>query len=276
VVTNAVSRFEGFAAGYDAVRPAPPADLPAFLADWSGRPHPDVADIGAGTGLATMIWAGTARSVTAIEPGSDMRGVLAAKLAAAPAGPTRFTVSGGTAEATGLDAGSVDIVTASTAMHWFDPGRALPEIVRVLRPGGVAAAFGPAWPPRIDAELDAAFGVFDEQMSRLEAEYGLRPPDAGDDHAATMRASGLFRHVASFPMHGREDGDLARLLGLAHSRGGVVALLAAGASAEEIGLTALAEVAARRLTGTRPWWWTFEVSLGVPEVGSCGQATFSL
>jgi SAM-dependent methyltransferase len=263
-MTNAVSRFEGIAADYDAARPAPPSDLTAFLADWTGRRHPDVADIGAGTGLATMIWAGTAGTVTAIEPGSDMRGVLAAKIAAAPAGPTRFTVIGGTAEATGLGSGSVDIVTASTAMHWFDPGRALPEIVRVLRPGGVLAAFGPAWPPRIDPELDAAFAVFDDQMSGLEAEYGLRPPDAGDNHVATMRASGLFRHVASFPMHAREDGDRARLTGLARSRGGVVALLAAGASPQAIGLTVLEEVATRRLTARRPWWWTFEVSLGVP------------
>jgi hypothetical protein len=49
---------------------------------------------------------------------------------------------------------------------------------------------------------------------------------------------------------------------MARSRGGVAALLAAGASDEETGLTGLAE-AARRLPASRPWWWTFQVSLAV-------------
>ncbi len=260
---DSVSRFAGFADQYDAARPAPPADLPAFLADWSGRSTPDVVDIGAGSGLSTMIWAGTARQVIAVEPGAGMRAVLSRKVARQAAGPTRFTVTDGTAEATGLERESADIVTASTAMHWFDHGQALPEIVRVLRPGGVLAAFGPAWPPRIDPEIDAAFEVFEERMTRLEADRGLRPADSGDEHAASMRGSGLFWHVDEVGMHSREEGDAARVLGLVRSRGGVAALLAAGATEQEIGVTDLAEVAARRLTAPRPWWWTFRVSLGV-------------
>jgi SAM-dependent methyltransferase len=265
---DSVSRFAGFADQYDAARPAPPADLPAFLADWSGRKAPDVVDIGAGSGLSTMIWAGTARQVTAVEPGADMRAVLSRKVASQAAGPTRFTVIGGTAEATGLDSESADIVTASTAMHWFDHSQALPEIVRVLRPGGVLAAFGPTWPPRIDPEMDAAFEVFEERMTGLEAERGLRPADSGDEHAAAMRSSGLFWHVDEVGMHGREEGDAGRVVGLARSRGGVAALLAAGATEDEVGITALAEVAARRLTAPRPWWWTFRVSLGVRQAST--------
>jgi SAM-dependent methyltransferase len=260
---DSVSRFAGFADQYDAARPAPPADLPAFLADWSGRTAPDVVDIGAGSGLSTMIWAGTAGHVTAVEPGADMRAVLSRKVARQAGGPTQFTVSGGTAEATGLDSESADIVTASTAMHWFDHDRALPEIIRVLRPGGVLAAFAPTWPPRIDPELDAAFDVFEQRMTRLEAGRGLRPADSGDEHAAAMRGSGLFRRVDEFGMHSREEGGAARVVGLARSRGGVAALLAAGATEDEIGVTDLADVAARRLTAPRPWWWTFLVSLGV-------------
>jgi SAM-dependent methyltransferase len=259
---DSVARFAGFADVYDAARPAPPADLPRFLADWSGRNRPDVVDLGAGTGLSTMVWAGTARRVTAVEPGADMRAVLARRVAGAPAGPTRFAVTGGTAEATGLAGESADIVTAGTAMHWFDHGRAFPEILRVLRRGGVAAAFRPVWPPRIDPEMDAAFVAFDDQMTRLEADYGLRPRDAGDDHAASMRRSGLFGHVAEIAMHSREDGDASRVAALARSRGGVAALLRAGATESEIGITALTEVATARLDRRRPWWWMFSVSLG--------------
>ena len=46
----------------------------------------------------------------------------------------------GTAEAIPLPAASVDAVFVGQAWHWFDTGRALPELARVLRPGGVLAA----------------------------------------------------------------------------------------------------------------------------------------
>jgi len=262
-MADSVSRFAGFAAEYDAVRPAPPPDLPAFLADWSGCSRPDVVDIGAGTGLSTTIWAGVARQVTAVEPGSDMRAVLAGKFADQPASATKFAIVASIGEATGLADRSADIVTASTAMHWFEHSRAFPEIARVLRPGGVLAAYRPSWPPRIDPELDAAFAANEELVTRLEVERGLRPPHAGDEHAVPMRRSGQFQHVSEVSLHHREEGDASRLLGLARSRGGAMALLAAGASEDEIGLTALAEVASRRLPASRPWWWTFPVSLAV-------------
>ena len=262
-MADAVSRFAGFAAEYDAVRPAPPAELVTFLASWSGRAAPDVVDVGAGTGLSTMIWAGTARQVIAVEPGADMRAVLSRKIGGPPAGPTRFSVVAGTAEETGLASESADIVTASTAMHWFDHSRALPEIARVLRPGGVFAAAAPVWPPHIDPEVDAAFGVFDQTMTRLEVERGLRPPHAGVDHAAALRRSGVFRYVSEIALHTSKECDSARLLGLARSRGGTAALLAAGATEDEIGLAVLTEIVTRRLPAARPGWLTFQVSLGV-------------
>jgi SAM-dependent methyltransferase len=260
---DAVSRFSGFAEEYDAARPAPPAELTDFLVQWSGLAVPDVVDIGAGTGLSTMIWSGIAGQVTGIEPSADMRSVLARKVAARPPGSTRFRVLNASAEDTGLPDDSADIVTASTAMHWFDPALAMPEIGRVLRPGGLLVAYVPAWPPRIDPEADAEFAAFEDLVTRLEIERGLRPPDAGRDHAATMRRSGQFRYVSELALHGREAGDAGRLIRLARSRGGAAALLAAGASTAEIGLDRLTEVAVRRIPAERPWWWLFRVTIGV-------------
>ena len=45
----------------------------------------------------------------------------------------------GSAEEIPLPDASLDAVLAGQAMHWFDMNRALPEIARVLRPGGVLA-----------------------------------------------------------------------------------------------------------------------------------------
>ncbi len=43
------------------------------------------------------------------------------------------------AENTGLDASSFDLVTAGQCWHWFDSDAAMVEMQRVLRPGGVVA-----------------------------------------------------------------------------------------------------------------------------------------
>ena len=51
------------------------------------------------------------------------------------------TVLAGSAERLPLPDRSVDLVVVGQAFHWFDRDRALPEIVRVLRPGGVLATF---------------------------------------------------------------------------------------------------------------------------------------
>jgi SAM-dependent methyltransferase len=261
--SDAVSRFSGFADEYDAARPRPPADLVALISGWwAGAADPDVVDLGAGTGLSTMIWADHARQVIAVEPSADMRAVTRRKIDAGVSA-TSFTVTSGTAEDTGLGGSSADIITASQAMHWFDADRALPEIARVLRPGGVFAAYDCDWPPCVDWETDAAYLAADRRIIALETERGLRPPHAGKNHLGRLLGCGLFRHATEVAVHGREQGDAARLVAVALSQGGAVALLADGASERELGLTALREVAARRLPVPRTWWWTYRIRLAV-------------
>src|SRR5512146_1783831 len=77
-----IERWNGIAERYDAYRPSPPSVLPALLAQLAGTAVPEhVVDIGAGTGLSTMIWAGLAQRVTGIEPNEDMRRQAEVRLA---------------------------------------------------------------------------------------------------------------------------------------------------------------------------------------------------
>ena len=86
-------------------------------------------DLAAGTGKLTRLLAARIVSVTAVEPLAGMRVVLEAQVPGVPA-------LAGTAEAIPLADDSVDAVFVAEAIHWFDPGRAVPEIARVVRPGG--------------------------------------------------------------------------------------------------------------------------------------------
>jgi SAM-dependent methyltransferase len=271
---DAVARFAGFAAEYDAARPHPPAEVAEVLMQWSGASQPDVVDVGAGTGLSAALWAGRARRVTAVEPGARMRAVAMARLGlTADPSPevtdqtglqTRFAVMAGSAEDTGLPDACADIVTASQAMHWFDAGRALPEVARILRPGGVFAAYDCDWPPCIDWETDAAYTAFDRRIRELERASGLEPHRAAKDrHLDTITGSGLFRFTTEIAVHSREPGDGQRLVDVALSQGGARVLVEAGVPEDELGLTALREVAARTLPAARTWWWTYRIRMGV-------------
>ena len=91
-----------------------------------------VADVGAGTGKLTATLVSLGAEVTAVEPDPQMLAELRRAMPAVSSVP-------GSAEEIPLPDASLDAVLAGQAMHWFDLNRALPEIARVLRPGGVLA-----------------------------------------------------------------------------------------------------------------------------------------
>ena len=86
-MVTAVARFAELAPKYDAARPQAPGELAEALMQWAGRSEPDVVDVGAGTGLSTVIWVGRARQVTAVEPGEEMRAVALRRLGLNPDWP---------------------------------------------------------------------------------------------------------------------------------------------------------------------------------------------
>jgi SAM-dependent methyltransferase len=118
--------FGAIAAEYDRVRPSP---APAAL-DWIVPADCEVAvDLAAGTGLFTRPLAERVPRVIAVEPDPQMRAVLAAR-------SPGVEVLAGTGEEIPLPAASADALFVSSAWHWLDRDRALPEIARVLRDGG--------------------------------------------------------------------------------------------------------------------------------------------
>ena len=126
------SSFGASARAYAEHRPDYAGEAIAWCVAGAERPVVDVLDLGAGTGALTGGLLAAGLSVTAVEPDPAMLAELARQWPGVPAAVGR-------AEAVPLPDAAVDAVFVATAFHWFDADRALPEIARVLRPGGVLA-----------------------------------------------------------------------------------------------------------------------------------------
>ena len=118
--------------------PYPPAAV-----DWllpAGTPR--VLDLGAGTGKLTRQLHERGLPVTAVDPSDGMLTELRRVLPGVPAHL-------GSAEHIPLPDDSADAVLMAQAWHWVEPANAVPEIARVLSPGG---RLGLLWNLRDDTE----------------------------------------------------------------------------------------------------------------------------
>jgi SAM-dependent methyltransferase len=144
---------------YQAARPDYPAALFEALAEGLLPARPRVADIGAGTGLLTAGLLARGWAVHAVEPNDEMRAAADAWLGARPG----YRSSPGCAEALPLADGSIDLLCAAQAFHWFEIEAARAEALRVLAPDGKVALI---WNDRVlDAPLHRA-------LDALFAEFG--------------------------------------------------------------------------------------------------------
>jgi ubiquinone/menaquinone biosynthesis C-methylase UbiE len=263
-MADSVGRFSGFAALYDEIRPVPPVSFTELVSHLARTSRPAlVVDIGSGTGASSVIWTGRADRVVGVEPNGDMRAVAAERLRSDSG--TEFEQRDAFAADTGLPDECADVVTCSQSLHWLDPKTTFPEVARVLRPGGAFAAIDCDWPPSIDWEVNAAYERMDQTTRRLEDELRVVPKRwAKSEHLARIRGSGMFRWTTEVALSHVESGGADRIVALAETQGGVVALRKAGVSDEDIGLDDLRRVAKAVLgTDVRPWWWTYRVRLGV-------------
>ncbi|SNY39707.1 Methyltransferase domain-containing protein [Pseudooceanicola antarcticus] len=131
-------RFEGLAEAYALYRPDYPARAFRELLPLSTSDRALAVDVGAGPGTSTRPMRAALPAswlVTAVEPGRDMRRVLARSFREDP----RVQVTDGTAEALPLPRGSAGLVVACSAFHCFDAQGFFAEARRVTAPGGVLA-----------------------------------------------------------------------------------------------------------------------------------------
>ena len=162
--------FSGHATTYREARPL----YPDALFDWLAREAPARAlawDAGCGNGQASVALAARFARVFATDPS-------ATQIANAEGKPNiEYRVEPG--EQCSLAPASADLVTVAQALHWFDFPRFFAEAARVLKPGGVLAAWaysdcrvtpaidalknrvyvdltGPYWPPERDY-VDAGY-----------------------------------------------------------------------------------------------------------------------
>lgn len=144
-------------------------------------PGQSALDVGCGPGALTGVLVDRlgAGSVSAVDPSPPF-------VAECSARHPGITIRQGQAEAIPFGDASFDCVLAQLVLHFVtDPGQAASEFLRVLRPGGIAAAC--VW--------DFAEGM---QMLRLFWDAALQIDPAAPDEAQTMR-------------FGRE-GEIAQLL----------------------------------------------------------------
>jgi 2-polyprenyl-3-methyl-5-hydroxy-6-metoxy-1,4-benzoquinol methylase len=183
--------FGPMASAYERSRPLYPEEAVRWLV---GETSGAVLDLGAGTGKLTRQLVALGHHVVAVDPLPEMLQQL------------REAVPGvaaleGTGEAIPLGTASVDVVTIAQAFHWLDPAAALPEVARVLRPGGT---LGLIWNVREESLPWAA------RLSEIIGGELVEESSA----AETIAASGLYGPVETREFRHEQHLDRTGLLDL--------------------------------------------------------------
>jgi SAM-dependent methyltransferase len=189
-VTDAGLSFGSVARAYELVRPTYPGEVVEWLVP---RGVHRIIDLGAGTGKFARALVDRGLDVVGVEPSAGMRETFANAVGGA-------TVIAGSAEDIPLEDASVDAVVVAQAWHWVDSTRAVPEVARILRPGG---SLGLVWNTRDEGEawvaaLSALFAEY-AVTNELAGEPEVGPPFGPLDHYALR-----WRH----PMTAEEIVDL--------------------------------------------------------------------
>lgn len=190
-MSDSVERFSNRVANYVKYRPNYPGEVVGYLAESCGlTPELVVADVGCGTGISSKIFLENGNRVFGVDPNEAMRSAAVEYLREFE----NFVPVDGTSTATTLDEGSVDLVVAAQAFHWFDPEPTRIEFERILKPGGHVALI---WNER---QLDTTPFLKDYEalLIRYANDYG----QVRHENISNNEISAFFQapfHAATFP-----------------------------------------------------------------------------
>jgi SAM-dependent methyltransferase len=192
--------FGDVADAYDRGRPTYPQAAAAWLT--SDAPV-TVLELGAGTGKLTDQLVALGHDVHATDPDAAMLARLSQHL-------PEVRTSQAAAEEIPAGDGSYDVVVCAQAFHWFDLDRALPEVARVLKPGG---------------RLSLVWNQRDERVPwvrRLGTIIGTQ--DQLREPAAALDGSALFGEVEEAEFRFRQQIDQHTIKDLVLSRSNIATL----------------------------------------------------
>ncbi len=133
MVEDFTRRFTGRAVAYSTSRPNYPHQILDILRTEIGFDETYItADIGSGTGLLSQVFLENGNRVLGVEPNDEMRTAAEKSLGMFPT----FSSIRGTAEHTGLERASIDVVIVGQALHWFDCEASSREFARILKTNG--------------------------------------------------------------------------------------------------------------------------------------------
>lgn len=202
--------FGTVADAYDRARPSYPEDAAEWLVGKAAGDPKRVLELGAGTGKFTELLVASGHHVVATDPSPEMLGHLKVRL------PEVETLVA-TAEALPIPSRSVDIVVCAQSFHWFDHDVALPEIARVLRPGGTVGLVwnvrdnGIPWVRKLSAIIEQGAVATDDAEPLRTCEYFDEVAEREYRFWQDLRRNELFdlvrsrSNVSTLPEHAREE-----------------------------------------------------------------------
>lgn len=196
-------RFTNRVDDYIKYRPGYPAGIVDLLVKDCGM-GPDwvVADIGSGPGNLSTIFLANGNLVIGVEPNDAMRRAGERLLAEYP----NFRSAKGAAEATTLATGSVHLITAGQAFHWFKQKETREEFRRILKPGGWVALI---WNDR-DMRADRLSSEYERILSEMAPEY---PSVRGNNNEESEIAEFFGHPVRRAQFSNSQTFDLQGFLG---------------------------------------------------------------
>ncbi|HEY8783243.1 MAG TPA: class I SAM-dependent methyltransferase [Mucilaginibacter sp.] len=162
--SDPTKRFSNRVDNYVKYRPGYPDEVITFLQNECGLNGDSViADIGSGTGIFSKLLIDHGYKVYAVEPNTDMQQAAKQLLIGSP----NFVPVEGSAEATTLPAGSIDLIVCAQAFHWFNNEKTKAEFKRILKSDGHAVLI---WNNRL-ADIDNFSIAYESILKQDSTDY---------------------------------------------------------------------------------------------------------